>query len=64
MSELIKQRGHAVTLIPPCSHTEAADADFSQQLMFAAPFDWVVVDHYALGKAWEDKIPPATKVMV
>ena len=64
MAAMIEQKGHAVTLLPAEIDTESADAEFSQRLMFTEPFDWVVVDHYALGARWEAVVPPATKVMV
>ncbi|NCQ33684.1 UDP-2,4-diacetamido-2,4,6-trideoxy-beta-L-altropyranose hydrolase [bacterium] len=50
LGELIHARGHALDWLPD----SGVDADNSAAaLAQGAPWDWLVVDHYALAAAWE-----------
>jgi len=50
LGDLIRSRGHALDWLPD----SGADAEDSAAALAAdAPWDWLVVDHYALGADWE-----------
>lgn len=49
---LVMDAGHALYELPEDRLNEAADAEASQQLL-DTPIDWLIVDHYGLGSAWE-----------
>ncbi|HEX6120789.1 MAG TPA: UDP-2,4-diacetamido-2,4,6-trideoxy-beta-L-altropyranose hydrolase [Dongiaceae bacterium] len=49
LNDLIASRGHKVQILAP----EQTDAQQSVAYLGQARPDWVVVDHYALGRAWE-----------
>ncbi len=45
--------------------TQEGDADSSIQVLADTQVDWLIVDHYALGHAWEEKLRPfVRKIMV
>jgi len=45
--------------------TQADDAQKTIEKVINSNIDWIVVDHYALDKVWEDKLQPySTKIMV
>lgn len=51
--DLIGREGHACQSLPECeTWSESADAEACRALL-AEAVDWLVVDHYALGRAWE-----------
>lgn len=75
--DLIQQRGHTVTLLAPAddalhtpadpSHAKwlgtdwARDAEQTQQALGDQVVDWLVVDHYALNRRWEQALRSHTK---
>jgi len=38
--------------------TEEQDAEYTKRCLAGVPVDWLVVDHYALGKVWESLLRP------
>jgi UDP-2,4-diacetamido-2,4,6-trideoxy-beta-L-altropyranose hydrolase len=51
--DLIGREGHACQSLPECeTWSESADAEACRALLPEA-VDWLVVDHYELGRAWE-----------
>jgi UDP-2,4-diacetamido-2,4,6-trideoxy-beta-L-altropyranose hydrolase len=79
--QLIEQRGHATVALPagedtyqaPADPTHAAwlgahwsaDAEQTRQALGNALVDWLVVDHYALDRRWEQTLRPhCRKLMV
>lgn len=72
LGELVRGRGHEVVVLPPGSDaapaadpphaawlgaTQAEDADATvAALDDEAPWDWIVVDHYALDMRWEGRL--------
>jgi len=67
LTELIKQRQHAVYALPECAEPndqslahsnwlkggQKRDAEESADVLQAVDPDWLVVDHYGIDKAWE-----------
>ena len=81
MNEYIKSKGFKVHSLPDPSESDeqqnlsgykqwlgidqVTDAEESIQILADTQLDWLIVDHYALDKSWEDKLKPYTrKVMV
>lgn len=72
LGELVRGRGHEIVVLPPGSDaapaadpphaawlgaTQAEDADATvAALDDEAPWDWIVVDHYALDMRWEGRL--------
>lgn len=61
LAGIIAARGHALLALPAGSADEARDAQ--ETLAACAPCDWIVVDHYALGAAWEDTARGVARVL-
>jgi UDP-2,4-diacetamido-2,4,6-trideoxy-beta-L-altropyranose hydrolase len=75
--DLIQQRGHTVIALAPVdvtfnapadpSHAKwlgtdwASDAAQTQQALGGQVVDWLVVDHYALDRRWEQALRPHTR---
>jgi UDP-2,4-diacetamido-2,4,6-trideoxy-beta-L-altropyranose hydrolase len=75
--DLIQQRGHSAKKLAPAddafsapadpSHAKwlgtdwASDAAQTQQALGAQVVDWLVVDHYALDRRWEQTMRPNTR---
>lgn len=58
----LQAAGFAVTTLPGDAGDELADAAaLIDSLGDVAPFDWLIVDHYGLGVAWEQAIQPHAK---
>jgi UDP-2,4-diacetamido-2,4,6-trideoxy-beta-L-altropyranose hydrolase len=66
LRHLIEAGGHAVTSLNDVATDWRADAEASaEQLADAVPWDWLVVDHYALDARWEGQLRPyARRLMV
>jgi len=68
LTELIKQREHAVYVLPECTELtdchlthsnwlkggKKRDAEESAKILQTINPDWLVVDHYGIDKAWEE----------
>ena len=75
--DLIQQRGHTAQALPPADdaytasadpcHAQwlgtdwASDAQQTQQVLGDQVVDWLVVDHYALDRRWEQTLRPHTR---
>lgn len=75
--DLIQQRGHAAKALAPADdaytaladpcHAQwlgtdwASDAQQTQQVLGDQVVDWLVVDHYALDRRWEQTLRPHTR---
>lgn len=75
--DLIQQRGHTAKALAPADDTFtapadpthakwlgtdwASDADQTRQALGAQVVDWLVVDHYALDRHWEQTMRPHTR---
>jgi UDP-2,4-diacetamido-2,4,6-trideoxy-beta-L-altropyranose hydrolase len=49
----LESEGFDVELLPPDLPDESADAEACLTMLEGESFDWLVVDHYQLGVAWE-----------
>jgi len=70
LTELIKQREHAVYVLPECTELtgchlthsnwlkggQKRDAEESAEILQTINPDWLVVDHYGIDKAWEELV--------
>ncbi len=75
--DLIQERGHTAKALPPADdaytapgdpcHAKwlatgwASDAEQTQQALGEQVVDWLVVDHYALDRRWEQTMRPHTR---
>lgn len=70
LTELIKQREHAVYVLPECTEStdcqlthsnwlkggQKRDAEECAEILRTITPDWLVVDHYGVDKAWEELV--------
>lgn len=61
LADVVGARGHALVALADGAASEALDAE--QTLALVAPCDWIVVDHYGLGSAWERAARAAARVL-
>lgn len=72
LEQIVRERGHGLTRLPgsPGVPTETAwplqaqcaDAHACAQALHGSqPWDWLIVDHYGLGLAWETAMRPVTR---
>lgn len=76
MRELVMQRGHELTLLPPAGDADAidelahahwlgtsqrADAELTAETFAGKQAEWLVVDHYGLDTRWESALRPHAK---
>lgn len=75
--DLIKQRGHTALTLAPAEHVLTAPADpqhahwlgtgwdsdaaQTREVLGGQVLDWLVVDHYAIDRRWEDVMRPCTR---
>jgi UDP-2,4-diacetamido-2,4,6-trideoxy-beta-L-altropyranose hydrolase len=59
---LVTEAGHVLRELPAEEGDEASDAEHSRRLL-DGPLDWLVVDHYGLGAAWERAMRPTAKLL-
>ena len=75
--ELIQQRGHTAKALAPAGNAYtapadtcyaqwlgpdwASDAEQTKQALCKQTVDWLVVDHYALDRRWEEAMRPLTR---
>ena len=62
LGDRVQSQGHGLTLLP-AGLDAGQDAEASLAALLAASdgtrFDWLLVDHYALGAAWQRQLRPA-----
>lgn len=61
MESIVRARGFGILQIETNDGLETIDAQWTGALLARQDFDWLVVDHYSLGKTWEQAISPVVR---